>query len=216
MSTNDSMHAYYSARAPHMAKSLATPPSGQLREIVTELEACAKGRSVLEVACGTGYWTRFAAPCSSHLVAADFSAEMLEVAKAQAIANVRFCRADAYRLENVGAERFDFGYAMHWVSHIPLGRWEEFFRGFQARLNPGAKVLLADDIRRPDDADPYYSKIETRDSYEIRRLPNGEAYEIVKTYFTPDELRDLLEPFAINLRIRYERPRWWLTYEVKS
>jgi SAM-dependent methyltransferase len=199
-----------------MAKSLATPPAGQLREIVTELEACARDRSVLEVACGTGYWTRFAAPCSSHLVAADFSAEMLGVAIAQAIAGARFCRADAYGLESLGADRFDFGFAMHWVSHIPLSRWDEFFRGFHARLKPRAKVMLADDIRRPDDTDPYYSKLETRDSYEIRRLPNGETYEIVKTYFTPDELRALLQPYAANLIIRYERPRWWLTYDAKT
>lgn len=215
MSSNAQMHAYYSARAPHMAKNLATPPTGQLLEIVTALETQARGRPVLEIACGTGYWTRYVAPCASRLVATDFSEEMLGVATAQELAQVSFLRRDAYDLGDLGPGRFDFGYAMHWVSHIPLARWAEFFTGFHACLNRGATVLLADDIRRPDDADPYYSKLATRDSYEIRRLPNGQSYEIVKTYFTPDELRALLQPWAHNLQIHYERPRWWLTYEVR-
>lgn len=215
MNGADEMHAYYSARAPHMAKNLSAPPTGQLQEIIAELQAQAAGKAVLEIACGTGYWTRQVAPVARETLATDFSEEMLTVSRGQQIAHAQFQREDAYRLTGVAAGRYDFGFAMHWVSHIPLARWDEFFAGFHARLKPGAKVLLADDIRRPDDADPYYSKIATRDSYEIRRLPEGGTYEIVKTYFTPEALRELLQPYADNVEIRYERPRWWLTYDVK-
>jgi hypothetical protein len=105
---------------------------------------------------------------------------------------------------------------MHWISHIPLARWDEFFSAFHARLKPGANVLMADDIRRPDDEDPYFSKVETRHSYELRRLPNGKSYEIVKRCFTSDELHALLAPYATNIKIRFERPRWWLTYDVRQ
>lgn len=216
MSAPETMQAYYNARAPHMAKGLAIPPSGQLLEIVTALQAEAGERAVLEIACGTGYWTRLVAPAASETVATDFSEEMLAIAQAQQIARARFQREDAYALAGVREAGFDFGFAMHWVSHIPLARWGDFFATFHARLKPGARVMLADDIRRPDDADPYYSKVATRDSYEIRRLPEGGEYEIVKTYFTADELRDLLRPFAEDVVIRYERPRWWLTYTVKG
>lgn len=215
MPTPDPMHAYYSDRAPYMAKGLEIEPAGQLLEIIAELKAQAKGKTVLEIACGTGYWTRFAGPVSKHTTATDYSITMLGVAQSLRIENARILLDDAYRLSSVGDERFDFGFAMHWVSHIPLARWDEFFTAFHARLKPGATVLLVDDIRRPDDADPYYSKLATRDSYEIRHLPNGESYEIVKTFFTPDQLRTLLQPYADNLNIRYERPRWWLTYDVR-
>ena len=209
------MHAYYSDRAPYMAKGLEIEPSGQLLEIIAELKAQAKDKTVLEIACGTGYWTRFVGPVSKRTTATDYSVTMLGVAQSLRIENACILLDDAYHLSGVGEERFDFGFAMHWVSHIPLARWHEFFTAFHARLKPGAKVLLVDDIRRPDDADPWYSKLATRDSYEIRQLPNGESYEIVKTFFSPDDLRTLLQPYADNLQIRYERPRWWLTYEVR-
>ena len=209
------MRAYYNARAPYMAKSLATPPAGQLLEIVTELEKLARGRTVLEIACGTGYWTRFAAPGSIGTLATDASHEMLGVARSLGIANARFAHDDAYALASLGDARFEFGFAMHWVSHVPMARWDEFFRSFHRHLSPGARVLLADDIRRPDDADIYYSKLDSRDSFEIRELPNGESYEIVKHFFSPQDLRARLEPYGDRIEIQFERPRWWLTYEVK-
>jgi len=209
------MHTYYSDRAPHMAKNLGTVPEGQFLEIITELKNCAKNRNVLEVACGTGFWTQQIAPVSRHIVATDFSDDMLEVARGQGLNKVRFLHDDAYQLAHVGSELFEFGYAMHWVSHIPLARWDEFFTTFHSRLKPGAKVILCDDIHRSDDTDPYYCKLDSRDSFEIRHLPGGKSYEIVKTYFTPESLRDLLQPHADDIEIHFDRPRWWVSYEVK-
>ena len=215
MTERDSMYAYYSDRAPYMAKGLEIAPSGQLVEIIAELTAQAKERTVLEIACGTGYFTRFVGPVSRRTTATDVSEEMLGVARSLRIPNARIVHDDAYRLESVGDERFDFGFAMHWASHIPRDRWHEFFTTFHSRLKPGATVMLVDDIRRPNDADPWYSKLATRDTYEIRHLPNGDDYEIVKTFFSADDLRTRLQPYADNLQLRYDRPRWWLSYDIR-
>lgn len=216
MTERDSMHAYYCDRAPYMAKSLEIAPSGQVVDIIAGLTALARDKTVLEIACGTGYFTRFVGPVSRRTVATDVSEEMLSVARSLRIPRTRIVNDDAYRLEHVGGERFDFGFAMHWASHIPRARWAEFFTTFHARLQPGATVMLVDDIRRPNDADPWYSKLATRDTYEIRHLPNGGDYEIVKTFFSAEDLRARLEPYAANLQLRYERPRWWLTYQTLS
>ena len=199
-----------------MAKDVEAAPSLQVQEILAELKAQAKDKAVLEVACGTGNWTRVLAPLARTITGTDYSEGMLDVARSRQIAKARFVQDDAYSLNALGAERYEFGYAMWLVSHLALARWDEFFRAFHAKLKPGAKVLLADDIRRTNDSDPWYSKLATRDSYEIRRLPNGGTYEIVKTYFTPDQLHALLQPYAENIQLRYGQPSWWLTYEVRS
>jgi ubiquinone/menaquinone biosynthesis C-methylase UbiE len=216
MATLGSMHAYYSARAATMAKNFEDDPRGWVQEIITEVMAHARDRTVLEVACGTGNWTRLLAQCARNVTATDYSEGMLAVARSRQIPRTCFLQADAYDLSELGDERHDFGLAMWLVSHLALSRWHEFIVAFHAHLKPGAKVLLVDDIRRPDDGDPWYSKLATRDSYEIRRLPNGESYEIVKTYFTPEQLRALLQPYADNIQIRYERPCWRVTYEVRG
>ena len=216
MTASDSMHAYYSARAQYMAKDFEDDPREWVQEIIAELMALGRDRTVLEVACGTGNWTRLVSKCARSITATDYSEKMLEVARSRQIPNARFLQADAYDLGGVGNERCEFGFAMWLASHLALSRWHEFITAFHAHLKPGAKVLLVDDIRRADDGDPWFSKLATRDSYEIRRLPNGESYEIVKTYFTPDQLRSLLQPHAENIQLRYERPCWRVTYEVRE
>ena len=118
-------------------------------------------------------------------------------------------------MSKVGDELFDVGYAMHWVSHIPKSRWAEFFVAFHARLKPGAKIILCDDIRRTNDTDPYYSKLDSRDTFEIRRLPEGGTYEIVKTYFTPESMAGLLSPYARDLQMHFEAPRSWVSYTAR-
>jgi ubiquinone/menaquinone biosynthesis C-methylase UbiE len=79
--STDAMHAYYSARAPHMAKRLGLAPTGQLSEILQELATHAAGHRVLEVACGT---------LSQLTVATDFSGAMLAEAISTGIPNVCF------------------------------------------------------------------------------------------------------------------------------
>jgi SAM-dependent methyltransferase len=198
-----------------MGRKLEEDPREFVQAIIAELTQLVNGKSVLEVACGTGNWTRLVAPGARRVTATDYSEGMLTVARSRQIPNTRFLLADACDRRALGDERHEVGLALWLVSHLPLSRWHDFITAFHAHLKPGAKVLLIDDIRRLDDGDPWYSKLDSRDTHEIRQLPNGESYEIVKTYFTPEQLQSLLEPYAENLEIRYERPIWRVTYDVR-
>jgi demethylmenaquinone methyltransferase/2-methoxy-6-polyprenyl-1,4-benzoquinol methylase len=54
---------------------------------------------VLEVATGTGYWTRFIAPVASHVVALDSSIETISIARTPAAKRkVSFLVGDAYSI----------------------------------------------------------------------------------------------------------------------
>ena len=79
MANSDHTHAYYSAWAQHMTQKLNAEPTPQLLEIMAALKACTMNHTVLEVACGTGYWTRHIGPVSSHPVVTDFSCEMIAI-----------------------------------------------------------------------------------------------------------------------------------------
>jgi hypothetical protein len=48
---------------------------------------------------------------------------------------------DAYRLASI-AGAFTGGLAMHWWSHVPRARHDEFLAGRHARLGPGAVAFL--------------------------------------------------------------------------
>ena len=58
------------------------------------------GMNVLELGCGTGYFTRELARSEANIVAIDVSPELLEIAKANcSAANVRYEIQNAYELK---------------------------------------------------------------------------------------------------------------------
>ena len=56
---------------------------GELAKIKNLLRNSFRNKSVLEAACGTGYWTKTVAQSANNISAVDNSVEMLEIAKAK-------------------------------------------------------------------------------------------------------------------------------------
>jgi len=72
------MAEYYERRAPLLARhyqEAVMPP--WVGVMVDDLQVTLRARRVLEVACGTGYWTRYAAAVAVQVVATDTSPAML-------------------------------------------------------------------------------------------------------------------------------------------
>ncbi len=69
----------------------------ELKEIATAMKNVLAGRRVLEIACGTGYWTKMATTVAENILAIDISNKMLGIAKAKKLPTekVRFVTADA-------------------------------------------------------------------------------------------------------------------------
>lgn len=72
-----------------------------LREMERWLPAQLSGRRVLELACGTGYWTQFIAAVAARIVAIDAAPETLEIARKRVHqSEVSFLLGDAYRVSS--------------------------------------------------------------------------------------------------------------------
>ncbi len=73
------MQEYYAARASEYDRVYLKPErQADLRQIEQWLPTVFAGKSVLEVACGTGYWTQFIAPVAAAVVAVDAAPETLD------------------------------------------------------------------------------------------------------------------------------------------
>ncbi len=101
----ESMQGYYAARAPEYDAIYRKPErQADLRAIERWLPPRFAGARVLEIACGTGYWTQFIAPVAQHVTALDAAPETLAIAKARVQgANVAFVVGDAYDPPRAGA-----------------------------------------------------------------------------------------------------------------
>ena len=71
----------------------------ELQGIANISREALKARRVLDLACGTAYWTQIVSETAHSIVGADFAKEMLEIAeRKQFECPVSFCRSDAFSL----------------------------------------------------------------------------------------------------------------------
>ena len=192
---------YYGARAGEYdatVKYWNPRAAAGVEDIKSRYRAALKGQDVLEIACGTGFWTEVAVSTAHSVVATDRDPTLVSIVrhKLSSAANLRCQVADAYALETVTGP-FTAAFAQFWWSHIPKSKIRSFLAVLHTKLSRGALVLFSDDW-------PYKHEGTRRfdaagNLLEDRLLRNGDRFEIIKNFPTEFELRTVLKGFADEL-----------------
>ena len=127
----ETLETYYARRAAEYEKIYRKPErQSDLARLRTDLPALFDGERVLELACGTGYWTPLIAARAESVLAVDYNEETLQLARTKPYPkkNVTFQQADAYDLP-AWREKFSACFAGFWWSHVPLSRLDGFLDG---------------------------------------------------------------------------------------
>ncbi|MES2832692.1 MAG: class I SAM-dependent methyltransferase [Pseudomonadota bacterium] len=219
MTVHTDLLAYYTQCAPTYDQLYQAPErQADLTQLHARVRDKVAGQRVLELACGTGYWTTYMATSAAKVCATDLNAAMLDVActKHPKSDNVTFTLADAYALPAIGdAEIFDACFASGWWSHVPRERQVGFLNGLRDRLAPGARLLLIDDIYVEGHSTPIARTDVEGNTYQIHRLANGERYEVLKNFSTDSTLRKRLGGHLKDLRIERFTHYWLLSGRFK-
>jgi ubiquinone/menaquinone biosynthesis C-methylase UbiE len=203
---------YYRARAAEYEQAYYRHIPERRREIDDEAEnlrEMVRGKDILDLACGTGYWTQRMAQTAHFIAAVDISTEMLrEAHKKEYDSPIEFVIADLYRLPFRTAA-FDMITLGFWFSHQPKQEYDLFFRHLAQPVkdggliwmidnNPPAEVSQVDSVR----TDVYGN------NYKRRYLQSGEEYVILKNYFSEDQLREVFAPYFTIKRIVFRMYYW--------
>jgi demethylmenaquinone methyltransferase/2-methoxy-6-polyprenyl-1,4-benzoquinol methylase len=207
--SNQHIKEYYAARAGEYDRIYQKPERQvDLRKIESWLQTTLAGRAVLEIACGTGYWTQFYSPGCPRVVALDSSPETLSIAKTRGAPDrVSFIVGDAYRIP-AQSEKFDAGFAGFWWSHIPLDRIREFLHGFHSALRSDATVVFLDNRFIEGSSTPISERDSEGNTFQWRRLADGSIHRVLKNFPTREELLDAISPFASKVQY-YEWEYYW-------
>ena len=207
------LRSYYAARAPEYDNVYLKPErQPDLRAIEQWLPPIFAGANVLEVACGTGYWTQFIAPAAAHVVALDATPETIRLA-AQRVSEdkVRLYVGDAYALPHFDA-KFDAAFAGFWFSHVPKQRRREFMRGLSSALKPGAKIVMLDNRYVDDNSSPIIEHDIQGNTYQERSLIDGTTYRVLKNFPSEAELRILAVDLGREVTFTSWQYYWAFTF----
>lgn len=213
-----SLEAYYARRAAEYEKIFQKPErQADLARLRTDLPALFKGERVLEIACGTGYWTPLIAAQAESVLALDYNEETLAIAKTKPYkkANVRFVQGDAYALP-AWPQKFSACYAGFWWSHVPLARLEGFLEGLHRRLEPGARVAFMDNLYVEGSSTPVSRRDADGDTYQSRSLADGSTHEVLKNFPTAREMEARLGRYGTEVRFAEYEYYWVATYRIMA
>jgi ubiquinone/menaquinone biosynthesis C-methylase UbiE len=218
MSTDSTIISYYAQRAAEYERIYDKPERqadlARLRSLVQHLFT---GRDVLEIACGTGYWTEVVAPSAASVLALDINDEVLDIARAKTIdvRKVRFKRADIYALPAF-PEVFTGALAVFWWSHIPKQRLGGFLRGLHRAFAPGTRVVFIDNLYVEGSSTPISHADADGNTYQTRKLDDGSTHEVLKNFPTEQELCATVADLACEARIELLKYYWMLSYVSKA
>jgi ubiquinone/menaquinone biosynthesis C-methylase UbiE len=174
-----------------------------------------RGRDVLEVACGTGWWTRILSESARSIMATDLGDEVMNIAREKKYGcPVTFRKENAYKL-SFGDDFFTGGLAFSWFSHIPHNLIDIFLNELHRVLARGSRIFIADNVYIQGIGGEFVKKEGDPNTYKIRTLRDGGIFTIVKNYFS---VEDLIEIFGRHVEgfcednVMHGKCFWYVDY----
>ena len=153
-------------------------------ELEERLRTFAPRGDILELAAGTGIWTRRLVPTANRVVAVDANAETLALNTPAADLVV----ADIFSW--IPPRQFDLVFFSFWLSHVPEEQFAEFWALVRSALRPDGRVFLI------DSGPP---GIAGDGDLQVRQLADGREFTIVKRFWQPIELAERVGGLGFEL-----------------
>jgi SAM-dependent methyltransferase len=206
---------YYRRRAPEY-DGTSSPPGDPLTAFGEEIErafhAFKPTGDVLEIASGTGSWTRLLLPYATSVTALDAAPEMHQQSRRKLADDprVRYIEADVLSSWEPD-QSYDVVFFANWLSHVPPAKFDHFWRTVSIALKPGGRVFLIDEN---DDAWRYEQLrdefiAETPTPVATRSLQDGSRFKIVKVFWDPQQLTARLRALGWNTSAHVVGPFFW-------
>lgn len=200
----EEMQNYYGKRAPVYDSSMGYDDGAKVRILLPIIECVRdtmRGRHVLEIACGPGFWTQFAAEAAVSVVATDYNESTLDEARKKCLPadRVSLLQGDAYRLDLIEGI-FDAILAVDWIAHVPLSKMEEFLAGALRRVRAGSPLMFIDQLPGEHSRTGVFDA--EGNHIQERLLPDGSSFKVIKHFFSDEQIATQFSGFVGELRIQ--------------
>lgn len=212
------MSKYYAQRAATY-ESIYQKPERQtdLLEIQQRLNNVLDGQNVLEVACGTGYWTERFASVAKSVMATDINQSMLDVAVAKQYPAqcVQFGVADIFALPVSTVGQYSACFAGFFWSHVKREEQADVLAQFSRAAGKGSLLVLIDN-NYVDGSSTVIARTDLEgNTHQFRMQEDGSRVEVLKNFPTDSFLRKRIGLAARDIRIFRNQYFWMLTCVLK-
>jgi SAM-dependent methyltransferase len=159
---------------------------GEVAIVEAALRGARPTGAILELACGTGLWTRRLVGEATHLTAVDASPEVIALNRERLRSSkVQYVVADLFDWAPVAV--YDVVFFGFWLSHVPAARFDAFWQLVRSALRPGGRAFFVDSTMHQYGT----AKDQGVDPHGVarRRLNDGREFDIVKIFYEPGDLR---------------------------
>ena len=173
--------------------------------LVEALDGMGPFDDVLELTCGTGWWTQWLAEHARSATAVDAAEEMRALNRERVnAANVQYILADVFSWRP--DQKFDFVFFAFWMSHVPRDRFAAFWKLVGDSLAENGRLFFIDEL-----GTERTRGMETRVDGDavLRELEDGRQFRAVKVFYQPSELEVKLHALGWNVGIRPAGSRFY-------
>ena len=160
---------------------------GEVAVVEAALAQAVTGANVLELACGTGLWTRRLAESQRHVMAIDASPEAIAINRERVRSDqVTYHVADLFSwVPPVSA--FDAVVFGFWLSHVPAAKFEAFWATVRSALRSSGTVFFVDSLFEQASTAANHDPID-KSGVVRRKLNDGREFSVVKVFYEPEAL----------------------------
>ena len=209
---NQDLSTYYNDRAREYDKVYEIPDEQEdLLKSAVLFQNIFANKSVLEIACGTGYWTEKISKTANSIFATDINEIVIDIARTRKFnSNVVFQVADMNCLSI--DKKFDGLFGGFIWSHILLQDLDNFLLSLKDLLNENAKIAFIDS-KQVEGTNHDRKRITRIDQYgntfQTRTLENGTTHEVLKNFPSKQFLTDKLLQISTEVEI-IELEHYWI------
>lgn len=187
-----------------------------LDDVAEQVSELMRGHTVLELGCGTGYWTDVLAETAESVLATDISEAMLNVARehGEGLDNVQYRVVDALNLPT-DLGKFSAVFAGFLWSHFRKEQQDAFLAGLRARIGSNTLLVLIDD-EYVEGVSPTVARTDAQGNTWAQFVDaEGVRHELPKNYPTDSALRKRLGTAVREIKIGRWDSCWALTCRLK-
>jgi ubiquinone/menaquinone biosynthesis C-methylase UbiE len=181
----------------------------EVEVLMREVQALGRVEHTLELACGTGIWTRQLAKISGHVLAVDASPEVMEINRGKTGgASVEYLQADLFNWQP--ETQYDLVFMAFWMSHVPPEKLDDFLDTVRRATREGGRVFMIDSLPDQTSTAFNHAAYQPDDVYHTRSLNDGREFKIVKVFYEADALQCKLAEHGFEAQVSTTgRYFWW-------